>query len=57
MKIILPVLLLTAALECVGAVAYDRLVVAEENCASGPDAVCVESLFFLDDPEPMEPLQ
>jgi hypothetical protein len=56
MKIIIPVLIVAAALECCGAVVYDRVIVAEENCASGPDAVCVESLFFLDDPEPMEPL-
>jgi hypothetical protein len=56
MKLIVPVLIVAAALECAGALVFDRVIVAEENCNSGPAAMCLESLFFLDDPEPMEPL-
>ena len=46
-KFILIVLLLAAACEVAEVVAFDAIVVADNNCDSGDAAVCLESLFYL----------
>ena len=35
-------------------IGYERFIMDDENCGSSAAAVCVETFFFLDDPEPME---
>jgi hypothetical protein len=48
------VVLTALLIELFFVVGYERFIVSDDNCASNAAAVCLETFFFLDDPEPME---
>jgi hypothetical protein len=47
-RLVALVLLMTAAVEFVGAAEFDRIVTAEETCRADDATVCAESLAWLD---------
>lgn len=43
-----PVLLAVAIAYVLFGIVFDAYIVSEDNCAAGEDAVCLESLFFIE---------